>query len=280
MKRFVLLSTQRTGSTFLRIWLNSHSQINSHGEVFLADYRAPDGFRKYCLDTSVWRSAVFFLRHTRFLRRAGNSLITRSTINAYLNKLFCDPSHPAPWTDIDQRDEFTRKQLVQVTGFKLMYGTLERRGALQDWLDDQPDMMFIHLVRNNLLKSYISAERMRLSGVAHTKDESFAYSPVSIDIPKLINYFETTTSKRRFYRQKYSTGRPYLELTYEGIVTDQAVTMQKILDFFSLQSEPMPLPTMKKISSAEIKNEITNHQEVIDRLSGTTYEIFLSDFVC
>jgi hypothetical protein len=199
-------------------------------------------------------------------------------IDDYLDKLYHDPSHSAPWTDFERRDEFVPKRSVLATGYKLMYGTLEHLAALQRWIDDQPGLMFIHLIRDNLLKSYISEERMRLSSVAHTTDESFVYSPVHIDMRKLINYFDTKTSKRQFYRQKFSTGHPYLELSYEDMFADQARTIQTILDFFSLRPEQMPLPQMKKISSGELKSEVTNHREVFDGLTGTAYEAFLSDF--
>ena len=45
--KFIILTTQRTGSTYLRIWLNKHPNIRSHGEIFLNHYQAPDGFNAF-----------------------------------------------------------------------------------------------------------------------------------------------------------------------------------------------------------------------------------------
>ena len=261
MKRFILLSNQRSGSTFLRIWLNSHTQIASHGVVFLGHYRSPDGFNQYCHKVSHLSRIIFFLHNTKLMRKAGLDLITYSMIDNYLDKLYQDPSHPAPWTDINKRNNLARKVPASVTGFKLMYGTLEFNAALRKWIDDQSDLMVIQLIRNNLLKSYISGQRMQLNRVAHTTDQAFTYTPVTINMKNMLLYFETTVQNYQFYSNKYSNTHSYLELTYEDIFSDQAATLRKLLNFFSLQAEPMPIPPMKKIGSAILKNEVANYQE-------------------
>ena len=160
-----------------------------------------------------------------------------------------------------------------------MYRTLERHAALRDWVDGQSDISFVHLIRNNMLKSFISKQKQRHTKVAHTTDVTIRYRPVVVEIDALISYFQTTNSKRRFYREKYSPHHPYLELGYEEMFADISTTRHSILEFFSLEPEPMPLPTMNKTGSNELRNEVTNHQEVIDALTGTEYEGFLAGFV-
>ena len=278
MKRFILLTTQRSGSTYLRIWLNGHSQVNSYGEIFLSNYKSHDGFSKFCQDRSLICRTRFHLHNTRLFIGAGVDLITRKAIDDYLEKLYHDPSHSGPWTDFDRRNECAPKKSASVTGFKIMYSTLEKYTALQDWIDDQPDIMIVHLIRRNLLKSYISGVRMELSSVAHTTGESLSYAPVSIDTRSLFDYFKSTSVKRRLYHQKYSKNSQFLELSYEDMFANQKESLQKLIEFFSLQPESMSLPSIKKISSAELRDEIANHQEVVDKLSGTEYESFLSDF--
>ena len=238
-------------------------------------YGAADGFRQFCVNTSRLQRTLFFLHHHKLIKTAGVDLVTHDMVDRYLRSLYLDPSHPPPWTNLGQLDVVRAKTSVSVRGFKLMYGTLERHTALCEWIDQHSDVCILHLVRNNLLKSFVSIQRMRLTKVAHTTDPSFPNQSVSIEINKLFTYFESISSKRRSYRKKYSGSHPYLELSYEEMFADNTVTIRNLLAFFSLETEPMPLPDVKKTGTAELRNEITNYQEVIDALTGTQYEAFL-----
>lgn len=278
MKKFVLLSTQRSGSTFLRIWLNSHSKIDSHGEVFLGRYESQDGLKIFCERSFLADRLRFALHHNFISNRLNIDLISRDMVDRYLHSLFFDPGHPAPWTNIHRRDELIRKKSPEVTGFKLMYNTLARYPALQDWMDEEKDLRVIHLIRYNLLKSFISGERMRQSKVAHTKDRDFKFPPVYIDLKKLQTYFEVTHEKQAYYRKYFSVSHPYLELSYEEIFADKESSILKILNFFSLQKEEMLLPGMKKISSKKLADEVVNPEQLVESLSGTGYESYLKDY--
>ena len=278
MRQFVLLATPRTGSTFLRIWLNHHSRINSHGEVFLRRYESPDGFRRFCLDSSLSRRARFLLHHCRLCKIAGIDLITAGMIEDYLKRLHFDRSHPGPWTELDQRHVVMAKKSASVSGFKLMYRTLERHAAIRTWLDGQPEVSILHLRRSNLLKSFVSIQRLRQTKVAHTT-VALSYAPVVVEIDKLRDYFENTNARRQLYRKKYSARHPYLELGYEEMLNDIAATRKKVLEFFSLSPESMPVPATVETGSSELRKEVANYREVIDALTGTEYERFLSEFV-
>ncbi len=161
-----------------------------------------------------------------------------------------------------------------------MYNTLERHSALQSWIHEEKDLKFIHLTRDNLLKCFISGERMRQSKVAHTKDKDFKYSAVKININKMQVYFNSTYDHQNHYRNLFSASHPFLELSYENLFTDKEASIAKILNFLSLPKEDMPLPSIKKISSRKLKDEVANPQQLINALSGTRHEKYLADFEC
>ena len=63
------------------------------------------------------------------------------------------------------------------------------------------------------------------------------------------------------------------------MLNDIAATRKKVLEFFSLSPESMPVPAMVETGSSELRKEVANYREVIDALTGTEYERFLSEFV-
>ncbi len=278
MKHFVILSTQRSGSTFLRIWLNSHSEINSHGEVFLKHYQSPDGFRRYCFNKSFFCKTSFQLHHTRISRALGLQFISRTLIDGYLDDLLENPSHPGPWSDIDNRNQLIAKAPASFSGFKLMYNTFDAYRGLQEWARENPSLMVLHMTRRNLLKSFISRRRMAENKIAHTKSGTLNHKPVYIKLKNLQRYIETTHATRRQFRSLLEKRHPFLELSYEDMFADRHEFVAKILTFFSLPYEEMEPPTMRKISSSRLENEVKNCDEVIRFLSGTPNEQFLSDF--
>ena len=199
-------------------------------------------------------------------------------INTYLDALFLDTSHPSPWTNLVTREVVADKKYASVKGFKLMYSTLRRHRTLHQWIDTQKDVTVISLTRANLLKSFISAQRLRHTKMAHTTETSISYRPVVVKTAHLLSYFNSVTAEQLFFREKYSTSHPYLELSYEELFANQATTMEEILEHFSLAPEPMPLPRMERTGSDVLETEVANYQEVIDVLTGTAYEPFLLDF--
>lgn len=107
MKKFVLLTMQRSGSTWVIDYLNSHPKIVAYSEMFLenAHDKPKYGGAK---DKIFWSSYLA-------KNREHNKLIKEKKIlNQYLDSLFaCE-------------------QAQQAIGFKLMYG---QAGALPDLND-------------------------------------------------------------------------------------------------------------------------------------------------
>ena len=155
VRPFIILSSQRSGSTFVRIWLNGHSKIHSYGEVFLGHYKSADGFRAYC-DNKIGSKLLFKLGHTRLAKALPVQVIPQKLVKDYLNILYDGKKHPAPWTDIDERINTIDPRIPKpVIGFKVMYNTIIQYPVLDDWIMEQRPHV-IHLTRNNLLRKYVS----------------------------------------------------------------------------------------------------------------------------
>ena len=95
----VLLTTQRSGSTFIRLWLNSHPNVRCHSEVFHRLYYAADGFKHYCESRKFRRWAYHFLGPKKKSTNRYN-IALNILVKQFLNELYYNPNFSAPWTDM------------------------------------------------------------------------------------------------------------------------------------------------------------------------------------
>ncbi|MDY6822425.1 MAG: hypothetical protein SWH68_01300 [Thermodesulfobacteriota bacterium] len=278
MKKFLLLSSQRSASTYVSLWLNGHPAIESHSEVFLPHYGAPDGFARYC-DRRLYRKVCKWL----FLNRAAQSLPVNFTpytiIESYLVSLFHAPHHSGPWSDIRSWNEhMPRKPGSDCIGFKLMYSQLKTYPQLMKWLIRNKDVRILHLIRTNHLKTFISIVRKAETKLAHT-DRQVKTRPVHINLKQLWKFIQKQEARVQFHRALFSRQYPYYEFTTEAFFSKRNTIENDIFRFLNIPACNIPQPGLKQISSSRIENEIANYQDVINSLEPTEYAYLLTDFI-
>ena len=122
MINFIVLSTQRTGSTFLGNCLDSHPQIRFFEELFMPKNTKDNSFTRF-----RQKSLSHFVKYV-FARQ--------SLVDIYLE-------------DFDRNyDQF------EAVGFKFMYGQAERYPEVLSWCKSK-QIKDIHLIRKNTLKRVV-----------------------------------------------------------------------------------------------------------------------------
>lgn len=275
VKPFVLLSNQRSGSTFVRIWLNSHSKISCYGEIFLGHYKSPDGLKQFC-EKRYLDKFIHKIHYLPIIRKAKVNFINRKTIDSFLNSMFYDPLFPAPWTDINDRNNCPVKSEKTMIGFKLMVNTLNSNSNISDWLIDHKPRM-IYLKRQNLLKRYISEARMVISKIDHSTSD-IKIQPLLLNLDHFRQYIKDAEVEFEGIKKTYSRLNSYLEISYEDFFNRNNDVKFKILNFLGQDIEKMAFPGLKKISSQDIDKEIINANEVVNYLQKTQYSWFLYEF--
>ncbi|MCF6291106.1 MAG: sulfotransferase [Desulfobacterales bacterium] len=273
-KKFVILTSPRTGSTYIRLWLNSHSQIRCHGELFLWKYKYEDGFRHYCAESVLDRTLHVFYRN-RLLRKLGLNPHLNRAVAEYLRRFADDPAFPLPWTQYDMADADKPAGGKTVIGFKMMYNQLKATPEVQQWIA-RGKVSILHLVRENDLKRFVSLVRMKSTGTSHVQGNNVKPRPVTIPIGRMMIFLHRSRQEVQAYRELYARGNPYLEITYENFFSDMAASRQAILSFLGVIDEEMEEARLKKTSTDSIAGEIVNHRAVIKALSGTEFEKFLA----
>lgn len=239
MKKFILLSSQRTGSGYLEQCLDSHPDVVCGGEILLGygglyHRLPPDGLSGF--------------RRLRTLHQAiasGALIAPGKTINDFFGA-FID---------------------AEAVGFKLMYNQISRDWRVRKYLKSEPIPLVIHLKRKNLLKQYASIKIMRDQAkygraTAHVYESQ---KPVSIvlDPDEAVRFCRTSNDRSMSAIHFFETAS-ICDVYYEDMVSHDGLNPQVselICDFLGVESRRLFSPQVKG-NSDRLVDVIENYDEV------------------
>lgn len=238
---FVVLTTQRNGSTWVMSVLNAYEGVIAQGELFLPRPRSPE---------RRWDSDFAYPRYTESSARVGR-LRPRSVFR-YLDAFFAQAEH---------------------AGFKLMYSQLRRYPEILVYLQHNR-VRLVHLVRENHLDVLISYAVKRDVGKAHVLHGTDRPHVASVDLPvgSLLRRMRWLQFKHDLARRLLRTSRlPYLEVTYEELVRDQG-RFDDILAYLGvLTGAQEPRSHIVKTRLGGQKDVLSNYDQVVRTLAGTRF---------
>jgi LPS sulfotransferase NodH len=236
--KFVVLTTSRTGSTWLIDLLN-RGGVEAHGELFLDQPRLTPPL----VGRADYKRFVDHYRGSRLLRSCG--------VAAYLDSLYARP---------------------RPVGFKLMYGQLKRYPEIAVYLSARK-IRILHLVRQNLLDVVISEELARITGASHVRaDVAHEVPRVVLEPTNLLRRLERRRRAVAVVSRilKLSTC-PFIEISYEGLLSGPT-ELKRIGAFIGVPfTTNLPTSKLFKRGSANHRESIANYEEVRNVIAGTTY---------
>jgi LPS sulfotransferase NodH len=256
---FVLLATQRTGSSWVQEMLGSHPELKVYCELFLIDARG----------VPLWEpNDIEFAASFVEARAARPALLTHS------------------YWRIRYLRELLYQEGPQAVGFKYMY----------DQIPHSPEVLayaalarvpVVHLVRRNLLDTVISAKRARASGVYHLPSDGRAQIPwLSSDrgaVSLRVDADDVLSELRRLHRQRQRmrrwlrlSGTPTCEVEYERLVGDRG-EFGRVLEFLEISEPDVTLldSALEKVTTERRSEMIENFSELEAKLAGTRFEALL-----
>lgn len=250
IQRFVVLTTQRTGSTWLIDMLNSHPDIDAFSELFL---EGAEG-------TPTWGGRKDFHFYNSFrkgLLEHGRQINERDVVNEYLDQLY------------------TERSGCRIVGFKLMYGQAGAHPAIAEYLRDH-DARIIHLFRRNLLDILISKEAAAARDLYHSRAARTASTRVELDLVTLMRRLQEEQRSVEEARRRFpQTSCKFFEVAYEDLSADRSA-FEPVLDF--LDAEPctsLLRSDLKKIIRQPHHLVIGNYRQVKRALKGTRFSEML-----
>ena len=236
-KACAIVAQQRSGTHFLLSLLNSHSNIAGAGEV-LHHKASSHNFYDY------WASCVVANRDS-----------LRPNHVAKVWREFVAELHQVP----------EARTVVMI----VMYNQL---AALQARLHDEVlfNQPVIHLVRRNVLRTYISdyVNRSRMAPTHTRKD----VAPLMVSLPtddllEALRGREATISALRDQLRRHPKA---IEVTYEDLVQSRAETLSRLLAFIGVPGEELGT-NLKMTNPWPLREMLTNFEDVERLLAPTEF---------
>jgi LPS sulfotransferase NodH len=239
--KFIVLTTNRSGSEWVISTLNSLPNVYAQGELFLPRRRKTE---------KRWDSD--FAR-PRYIESKPKGLPFRPfSVFSYLNELYAQPGK---------------------VGFKLMYAQLGQYPEILPYLLKHR-VHVVHLVRRNHLDVLLSYAVKASLGKAHllSGQSTPEKLQVILETSNLTNRLERLEKFHNLARRLLKlTGLPSLEIAYEDLLRDQS-NFQRIWDFLSVPpAERSAQSTLVKIRKGGHREVIINYDEVKQSLANTKF---------
>jgi LPS sulfotransferase NodH len=247
--RFVVLSTQRSGTTWLIQKLNNHPQVGGYGELLLP----VDAWPEWPAD-SVDRPRF---KPYAAQRGAGRSRLWRPVhLFSYLDHVF------APRRDL------------HAIGFKLMYSQAKIYPEVWAYLLSRR-VRVVHLVRANLLDVVLSRAAMaRRTNVHARSPDEVERVVVRLEPGRLINDMKRLDRQTRIARAALRVSRlPTHEVAYEDLRTDD----RRLPHIFGFVGAARDLGAAEgrgdtmKLAPDSHRDSIENFDEVRDAVKATRF---------
>lgn len=242
--RAIILTTQRTGSTFLVGCLQSHPQIHCITELLVGAHLEPPAFL---------RTSRFGTKASRFLM-SGGWYPTRA-----MRRFYAEGDRP-------------------VRVFKAMYNQVSVPWTLR-WLTRNTDIHVLHLSRRNLLKLHVSRllmpTRRNRIWEPHTTEP---LPPVATRVDPAAAIAQMRQARADYQRfEELFRAHPRLPLVYEDLIEGQRLAPaegRRICDFLGVADRPMG-SSLIKMNPESLRVMVTNYDELAAELAPTEFASLL-----
>lgn len=235
VKRFVILTNGRSGSTLLVSYLRQNSNIRLYGEIF----------GKYYLAQPMVRELIRRDGAVSYFKNMQSRCLAESHVGVKILYSHLEPS----------------------------YG--EERGvpdlpAVVDELVRDKDIKILHLRRDNLLDIAISGMLAKLTKSYSGRD----YGDLRIVLPvdRCRQTFEQLQRQSERYRTLFSE-HDYLEITYEDLVDTPDGTLASAFAFLGAELVAAQT-TLKKQNRSPRETVVTNYAELKEAFANTPFARF------
>jgi len=248
MNDFIILSSQRSGSTFLLSLLSSHNRTDTYGELF-------QSFGRNHQSSDDFLNSYTHFRTKYILNRIISILARRQLINKFLNGIYKDKGHS------------------KSTGFKLMYNHIEWYPEILEYIFKN-NIRIIHLIRGNTLKKYISLLIANKTNIFVSRNP-VETKRITVPVDNLISDLRDEEDTVESFRLRLKDYPLCLEVNYEDLTKDLESVSGKILEFLELDTEQKLSAKPVKLNPDTLEKIIENYDQVRNILKNTKFETYL-----
>jgi hypothetical protein len=249
MTRFIIFTTQRSGSTVLTRTLDEHPEIFCAGELFQTSEE---------MYHPEWHFSSWGLNSKSHAVQRLNKVIN------YPNLRFRSIPHTKKFYATNEKGERAR-------GFKLMFTHIKTAPRLWEYLK-QTNTKVIVLVRNNVFKTTLSRYRKAENRVAHTFEANESSIRFYVPGENLVNQMRELERVNNSLI-KFSDGMQRIVIKYEDF-NDWDNLMYKVQTFLNV-TPIVVKPVLKKVGAVRWQDEVENFSEIEQLLKQNNFTQYL-----
>jgi len=167
---------------------------------------------------------------------------------------------------------------VKAVGCKIFYTHLDD----EEWLkfSSLPNFKIIHLLRRNLLRSYISLQIAQKTN-QWIENKPGSKSPlkqrqVHVDHRKLIRYIQLSNAQAATARQRFKD-HDVLDIYYEDMVTNFQQVVTSAIDFIGAQQWHKEKINLRRQNPESMRALIVNYDELKDAFVDTPWQVYFDE---
>lgn len=240
-RKFVIVGTARTGSTLLLNLLNGSRHALAFGELFRGDGRIG------------WDMSPFL---------------------SYQSPRLLELAKTRPLEFLSREVFRRRPRRIRAVGFKMFYyhGRTGPQTAVWDWIRDDPNLLIIHIKRQNLLEQYLSLRVAHETNVWSANRSAMEAAPIELDPVACQRHFEELRASAEAC-DSFFAGGPIEIVTYEELVADKAGVMNRLGARLNLPPAPLQVPIVRQ-RTRPLTQAIANYDRLVEHFSGSAWEGF------
>lgn len=262
-KKFLIIGSARSGTSFLQTLLDSHHQIASHGEIFhLLVYR--NRLVEICDNPIQYMKKRVYKSYPEHIKTVGFKGLYQQLgkDNNFLGNMATESVH----SDICQRRKSFMERRNRVLDVEKARQAMS--SALK-WLVDDEELKIIHIKRANKLSTLLSKYLAERSDVWNSLRGLYSINSIRLEFEHCLGFFKNIESKEKEYDRLFRK-HPVLHVTYESVVEDTDKQSKKILDFLSVDNQKLWSP-LKKQNQLHAPQLIDNYSELKSRFASTPW---------
>ena len=240
MTKAIVLTTQRSGSTFLVESLRSHPEVYCRGEMLAGGHVRIPGL----------------LYESRYATKAWRYFTSGAVFPTWLmDRYFARADRP-------------------VMAFKAMYNQI-RPPWTRRYLLEHTEIRILHLRRHNLLKQYVSHELIHVKRDDHWDPhttEPVKPASIVVSADAALRYLRRLRAEHGMHERMFAR-HPRLQLSYESMIDGDALAAgvaRDICDFLGITHCPMH-SSLVKMNPERLDEMITNYDEVARAIGQTEF---------
>lgn len=248
LKKFVIITLPRSGSTVLVKTLDRHPQVFCAGELF---YFPGNIYHTEC-QFPFWRIKVLSNKINYLINFPNVILRLRRFMNNFYNQ---------------------EKPGYKAVGFKMMYQHILYMPGIMDYLKKN-NIKVILLTRKNIIRNVLSDMKARESGVYHKEpgDDKNVNKKLHVNL-QLLSEKINETGRWSKKLEAVSAGMETLQIDYSDFANWDEMT-GRVFDFLEVSREIIQ-PATEKLNPPALENMIDNYEEVKQWAIENGYSAFI-----